>query len=42
MTDRVQKVQIDAGNGKILFIERESPEAEAAEKANDEAKAPKN
>jgi len=38
----VQEVQIDAGNGKILSNKHESPKAEAAEKAKDKAKAPKN
>lgn len=38
----VQEVQIDAGNGKVLSSKHESPKAEAAEKAKDKAKAPKN
>jgi uncharacterized membrane protein YkoI len=38
----VQEVQIDAGNGKVLSNKHESPKAEAAEKAKDKAKAPKN
>lgn len=38
----VQEVQIDDGNGKILSNKHESPKAEAAEKAKDKAKAPKN
>jgi hypothetical protein len=38
----VQEIQIDAGNGKLLSNKHESPKAEAAEKAKDKAKAPKN
>jgi uncharacterized membrane protein YkoI len=38
----VQEVQVDAGNGKVLSSKHESPKAEAAEKAKDKAKAPKN
>jgi hypothetical protein len=38
----VQEVQVDAGNGKLLSSKHESPKAEAAEKAKDKAKAPKN
>jgi hypothetical protein len=38
----VQEVQIDAGNGKVLSNKHESPKAEAAEKAKDKAKTPKN
>jgi uncharacterized membrane protein YkoI len=38
----VEEIQIDAGNGKVLSNKHESPKAEAAEKAKDKAKAPKN
>jgi hypothetical protein len=38
----VQEVQIDAGNGKLLSSKHETPKAEAAEKARDNAKTPKN
>ena len=38
----VQEVQIDAGDGKVLSNKHESPKAEAAEKARDKARAPKN
>jgi hypothetical protein len=38
----VQEVQIDAGNGKLLSSKHETPKAEAAEKARDKAKTPKN
>jgi hypothetical protein len=38
----VQEVQIDAGDGKVLSSKHETPKAEAAEKAKDKAKAPKN
>ena len=38
----IQEVQVDAGNGKVLSSKHESPKAEAAEKAKDKAKAPKN
>jgi hypothetical protein len=38
----VQEVQIDAGDGKLLSSKHETPKAEAAEKAKDKAKAPKN
>ena len=34
----IQEVQIDAGDGKVLSSEHESPKAEAAEKAKDKAK----
>jgi hypothetical protein len=34
----IQEIQVDAGNGKILSSEHESPKAEAAEKARDKAK----
>ena len=33
----IQEVQVDAGNGKVLSSEHESPKAEAAEKAKDKA-----
>ncbi len=36
----IQEVQVDAGNGRILSNEHESPKAEAVEKAKDKA-APK-
>ncbi len=38
----VQEVQIDAGNGKVVSNEHESPKAEAAEKAKDARARPKN
>ena len=38
----VQEVQIDAGDGKVLSSKHEGPKAEAAEKAKDKARAPKN
>jgi hypothetical protein len=38
----IEEVQVDAGNGKVLSSKHESPEAEAAEKAKDKAKTPKN
>ena len=38
----VQEVQIDAGDGKLLSSKHETPKAEAAEKARDKAKPPKN
>jgi hypothetical protein len=38
----IQEVQVDAGDGKVLSSKHESPKAEAAEKAKDAAKAPKN
>lgn len=34
----IEEIQIDAGNGKILSSEHESPGAEAAEKAKDKPK----
>jgi Peptidase propeptide and YPEB domain len=34
----IEEIQIDAGNGKLLSSEHESPGAEAAEKAEDKAK----
>jgi hypothetical protein len=34
----IEEIQIDAGNGKLLSSEHESPRAEAAEKAKDKAK----
>lgn len=33
----IQEIQVDAGNGKVLSSEHESPKAEAAEKARDKA-----
>jgi hypothetical protein len=33
----IQEVQVDAGDGKVLSSEHESPKAEAAEKAKDKA-----
>ena len=33
----IQEVQVDAGNGKVLSSEHESPKAEATEKAKDKA-----
>ena len=33
----IQEIQVDAGNGKVLSSKRESPKAEAAEKAKDTA-----
>ena len=38
----IQEVQVDAGNGKIVSSEHESPKAEASEKAKDKAKPPSN
>ena len=38
----VQEVQIDAGDGKVLSSRHETPKAEAAEKARDKARTPKN
>ena len=38
----VQEIQIDAGNGKILSSKHESAKGEAAEKAKDKTKTPKN
>ncbi len=38
----VQEVQIDAGNGKVISSEHESPKAEAAERAKDARARPKN
>ncbi len=36
-TSGIQEVQVDAGDGKVLSSEHESPKAEAAEKAKDKA-----
>jgi Peptidase propeptide and YPEB domain len=36
-TSGIQEIQVDAGNGKVLSSQHESPKAEAAEKARDKA-----
>ena len=36
----IEEVQVDAGNGKVLSSEHESPKAEAREKAKDKSKPP--
>jgi uncharacterized membrane protein YkoI len=38
----VQEIEVDAGNGKVLSNKHESAAAEAAEKAKDKVKPPKN
>ena len=38
----IQEVQVDAGDGKVLSSKHESPKTEAAEKAKDAAKTPRN
>ncbi len=36
----IEEVQVDAGNGRVLSSERESPKVEAREKAKDKSKPP--